>query len=308
MNRQAICFALVVLIAATVVRGQDGDGLAEASKGTDKIEALNAKAALIADQYVKLERLLLRMAEIEMISNPQRAALLKRAVRQSGERRTKKRLEEATRLLEPPGKLKQSVDEQSQALADMKSLLELLLSEERADRLQAEEKRIREYIREVERLIRLQRSAEGRTRGGADAQRLADEQDRIANRTGDLADEIRENEEGGSDNESEPSENKPNEGEPKESKSGESGEEPASPKESGESGGEGEQEPKEGDAAGEPKQGGEPKSGDKPKEGEKPEDGEKPKEGEKPEGDKPKEGDSKEGDPSEKPGQAGEQG
>jgi len=63
--------------------------------------------------------------------------------------------------------------------------------------LKSEENRIREYIKEVERLIRLQRSAEGRTRGGADAEKIADEQNRIAERTAGLADKIQENEEGG---------------------------------------------------------------------------------------------------------------
>ena len=151
---------------------------------------LQRQAAMIAASYDKLEQLMLRMAEIEALTNPQRAALLKRAAQQSSERRTKKQLGDTVTLLVPPAKLKRAIDEQERGLTDLKLLLELLLSEDRADRLKAEERRLRDYIKEVERLIRLQRSAEGQTRGGADAKKLADEQQRIASRTGDLADQI----------------------------------------------------------------------------------------------------------------------
>ncbi len=161
------------------------------------LSELQTKAARIAESYGQLEQLILRMAEIETLTNPERAALLKRAAQQSAERRTRKQLDDTITLLAPPAKLKLAIDEQERGLVDLKSLLELLLSEDRADRLKAEETRIREYIKEVERLIRLQRSAEGRTRGGADPQKLADEQERLAARTGELAEDMRRTEEGG---------------------------------------------------------------------------------------------------------------
>ncbi|MBI2481351.1 MAG: hypothetical protein HYV60_22745, partial [Planctomycetia bacterium] len=160
------------------------------------IDELQRQAAVIAASYDKLEQLILRMAEIEVLTKPQRAALLKRAAQQSSERRTKRQLSDTVTLLVPPAQLKRAIDEEERGLADMKLLLELLLSEDRADRLKAEEQRIRDYIKEVERLIRLQKSAEGQTRGGADAKKLANEQERIAGRTGELAEQIRETEEG----------------------------------------------------------------------------------------------------------------
>lgn len=187
---------LILFLLSPGATAQTPD-VAEAAATAASADSLRTKATRIADSYGKLEQLILRMAEIESLTNPPRAALLKQAAQQSADRRTRRELEDAIALLAPPQQLKRAIEQEEQALADMKSLLDLLLSEDRADRLKAEEQRIREYIKEVERLIRLQRSAEGQTRGGGDPQRMADEQDRIAGRTGDLADKIRQNEESG---------------------------------------------------------------------------------------------------------------
>jgi hypothetical protein len=73
--------------------------------------------------------------------------------------------------------------------------LQLLLSEDRSDRLQSEQERIREYIREVDRLRRMESDVRGRNEGGADPKGLAEEQDRVANRTEALAQKIKDNEE-----------------------------------------------------------------------------------------------------------------
>ncbi len=198
--RKFVAMTIVVVASSASAISQD---IQPANAKADTLAELKSKATRIAASYEQLEQLILRMAEIEALTNPQRAALLKRAAQQSAERRTKKQLETTVSLLLPPGKLKRAIDEQERGLANMVSLLELLLSEDRTDRLKVEEQRIRDYIKEVERLIRLQRSAEGRTRGGADPTKLADEQDRIAGRTENLADQIRETEEG--DTGSEPS-------------------------------------------------------------------------------------------------------
>ena len=79
----------------------------------------------------------------------------------------------------------------------MKALLELLLSENRSDRMKSEQDRIREYIKEVERILRLQKSVQGRTEGGGEPGEIAKDQGKVADRTGDLAKQIRDNEEGG---------------------------------------------------------------------------------------------------------------
>ncbi len=217
-----------------------------------EIERLSLDQSRIADNYARLEQTIIRMAEIEASTNPQRAALLKRAVQQSSERLTRMQLNAAVKLLAPPAKLKRAIDDQEQALKDLKDLLKLLLSEDRSERRKDQRDQVREFIKEVVRLIRLQRGLEGRTQNADDPKKLAGDQERVAERTGGLAKRIKESEEG------EPKDGEPKDGEPKDGE----------PKDG---------EPKDGEPKdGEPKDG-EPKDGE-PKDGE-PKDGE-PKDGE----------------------------
>ncbi len=249
----------------------------------------------LADKYTRLEELLFKMASLEAATNPRRAALLTRAVEQSKERLTKTQLETIAKLLSQK-QLKRAVDGQVAASTDLKALLELLLSEDRSDRLKSEQARIKEYIKEVERLLRLQKSLQGQTEGGATPDRLAKEQGEVAERTGDLAQKIKETEEGASPSEEKPGDEQPGEAKPGEEKPGEA--KPGEPMP-------GEQKPGEGKPmSGEPMEG-KPSEG-KPSEG-KPSEG-KPMEG-KPGEEKPKEpmpGEPKPGEekPSEeKPGE-----
>ncbi|MFV1965446.1 MAG: hypothetical protein ACC628_08495 [Pirellulaceae bacterium] len=206
-------------------------------------DALTVEQGRVADKYARLEKLMIRMSEIEAATHPQRASLLRRAVRQSSERLTRQQLNAVTQMLAPPAKLKRALDEQEQILADMESLLELLLSENRSDRLKDEQTRVREYIKEVDRLIRLQRSIQGRTEGGEDTEKVAEDQAKVSDRTGELVQEIRENEEGlGREGEQPPSEENPSEGDRKKAKSADQKPEPAKktqsePKKPGESSG-----------------------------------------------------------------------
>ena len=153
-------------------------------------EELALEQSRIADNYSRLEQLMIRMAEAEGANNPQRAALLKQAVQQSATRLTRGQLNAVADLLKPPAQMNRALDQQQQALQDLNDLLQLLLSENRSDRLRDEQTRIRAYLKEVERIRRLEQGLQGRTEGGADAERLQQEQDRVASRTGDLAKEI----------------------------------------------------------------------------------------------------------------------
>lgn len=291
---------------------------APASPNVNASDELSLAQGQIADKYTRLEELLFKMAALEAASNPRRAAILTRAVEQSKERLTKTQLESIAKLLSQK-QLKRAVDGQSEASVDLKALLDLLLSEDRSDRLKSEQARIKDYIKEVERLLRLQKSIQGQTEGGATPDRLAKEQGEVAERTGDLAQKIKENEEpqaageeGSSKDPSEegqpmgdmppgeqkpgeqqPSEGKPSEGKPSEGKPSEGKPSEGKPSEGKPSEGK----PMEGEAKpGEEKPGDEKPGEEKPGE-EKPGD-EKPGE-QKPGEEKPMEGKPSEGKPSE---------
>ena len=203
-----------------------------AQEAASEIEQLSLQQTRIADNYARLEQTIIRMAELEASTNPQRAALLKRAAQQSSEKLTKSQLNAVSRLLAPPAQLKRAIDEQERALNDLKQLLQLLLSEDRDERKQDERDRVRQYIQEVERLIRLQSGLEGKTEGKAEPKELAKEQAQIAERTGRLgqkmqADEAQAGEQAAESSDSEPKEstpgeeNKPGEQKPGEQKPGE---------------------------------------------------------------------------------------
>ncbi len=156
----------------------------------------------IADKYSKLEKLLEDMARIEAVNDPRRAALLMKALELSKENLTGVKLNKCVTSLEQfevknKAEREGLLELQREAHQDIKALLDLLLSENRSDRLKREQDRIREYIKEVERILRLQKSVQGRTEGGAEQSELAKDQGKVADRTGELAKQIRENEEGG---------------------------------------------------------------------------------------------------------------
>ena len=159
-------------------------------------DELALKQSEVADKYARLETLLAKLAELEASGNPRRSALLKRALSQSKEKLTQAQLETVVKLLHQK-QLKRALDGQGAAQADLQSLLALLQSEDRGDRLKSEQARIKEYIQEVEKMIRLQKSLQGQTENNADAKKLAQDQANLADRAGGLAKKIKDTEENG---------------------------------------------------------------------------------------------------------------
>src|SRR5436190_1834636 len=169
-------------------KGSTGDG----ANIADELALAESK---IADKYARLEQIMLKMADLEDSTNPRRAALLRRAVEQSKEKLTKTELESIVKLLNQK-QLKRALDGQGEVQGDLKALLELLMSEDRGDRLKSEQQRIKEYIKDLEKMIRIQRALQARTEGDANAKTLSKEQGDLAKRADELAKKIKKNEEG----------------------------------------------------------------------------------------------------------------
>ena len=162
-------------------------------------ESLALEQQRIADKYKHLEGVLLRMAELSGATDPRRAALLKKVVGQSKERLVTVRLEQIVELL-GNDRLSRALENQTELDRDLRVLLKLLLSENRAKRIKNEKARIREYLKQINAIIRQQKDIQGRTGGGDDPPRLTGEQGKLAERTGKLADDIRNTEEPKGDN------------------------------------------------------------------------------------------------------------
>lgn len=148
----------------------------------------------IADQFKHVEEVLLRMAEIVAPTDPRRAALLRKAVAQSKERLITLQFDTLVGLIKKD-QLARTISNQQDLDRDLRALLELLLSENRAKQIESEKARIREYIKRLTQLIKQQKAVQGQTGGPDDPRRLAGEQGRLADKAGRLAKDVKSNEE-----------------------------------------------------------------------------------------------------------------
>nr|MBC8871565.1 hypothetical protein [Planctomycetota bacterium] len=197
-----------LFVAPTCLPAQDED------KAPAVVDELAIQQGVVADKYARLEKLLYDMARIEQVSNPRRASLLMQALKQSKEKLTVVKLNAIVKQLNQE-KLDLALENQRDAHKDMIALLQLLLSESRSDRNKKQQELIREYIKEVQRIKRLQSANQGRTEGGAPMGELAKDQGKIADRTDQLAKRIQENEEGGAQGEGKPTDEPKNAGDGK---------------------------------------------------------------------------------------------
>jgi hypothetical protein len=260
-----IVLAALAVLAAGSLRAQDA--LPSAKQPAKKTptkktapESLLAQQQRLAKTFAQIEGEIIALADFIATTDPQRAALLRRAVKLSKDENVSGSFADVLQRLQG-GRVKDfdaALKDQQNIQDDIKALLDLLSSENRAKRLASEKARTRAYIKQINRLIKQQEGLQGRARGNDDLKRLAEQQRELAKKAQELAKEIKRNEEG---------EEPPKDEDPKD------GAKPASG------------DPKKGD----PKKG-DPKKGD-PKKGD-------PKKGDPKKGD-PKKGDPKKGDPKE---------
>lgn len=187
---------VVVLWAGMVLAGaSEGDsaGKAGSPEKTEPSSAdkLGIEQQAIADNFQRLEDVLLRMAELSETTDPSRAVLLRKTVRQSEERLIGVQLDTLVDLL-AKDRLSRAIENQNGLQQDFRALLELLLSENRARRLESEKARIGNYLKRLNRIIKQQKGIQGRTAGAGEPARLSEEQDKLADNTGSLAKDIRE--------------------------------------------------------------------------------------------------------------------
>lgn len=192
---------LLLLALPTMAQSENGDKAkpsvdAKTAKepGAGSADKLSVEQRRIAEKYKHLEEVLLRMAELNAAGDPRRAALLRKAVAQSKEQLIGVRLETLVGLL-GKDQLSRALENQTQVDQDLYALLELLMSENRAKSIENEKARIREYLKQLNTLIKQEKDIQGRTVGGDNPKRLADEQGKVAEQTGGLAKDIKKNEE-----------------------------------------------------------------------------------------------------------------
>jgi hypothetical protein len=163
----------------------DAPGVAAERDGAD----LKTRQEQLASRYKRFEEVMLRMAELTAGDDPQRAALLRQAVARSKKQMLGVQFDRLVELLDQD-RLSLALTGQNELVQDLRNLLELLLSEDRAERLASEKERIRGYLKELNRLIAEQQGIHSQTRRASDQPQIADRQGKVADRTGNLAEKI----------------------------------------------------------------------------------------------------------------------
>jgi hypothetical protein len=164
--------------------------------GASPIEQLERDQSALAEKYKLLEEKLFSLQAFEQERNPERSELLQRAYIQSQEKVTTAQMQAIVESL-AKSRFREAEQNQELVLAELELLLDLLQSEDRGKRLRDELQRHKAYLIEIERVLRIQKGIRGQLEGGVDTRRLAKSQEKTAERTERLADEISANEESG---------------------------------------------------------------------------------------------------------------
>ncbi len=160
----------------------------------DSREKILEDQTRLAEQYRLLEEKLFSLYQYEQDQNPNRSELLQRAFQQSKQNLTLEQFNAAARFLQQ-AKLRDAEQSQLYALDHLQQLLTLLQSEDRSKRVREEIDRYQQYLKEANRILRVQQGIRGQAEGGVDPSSLDDAQQKNADRTGELAREVEQNEE-----------------------------------------------------------------------------------------------------------------
>ena len=182
----------VVLIALAV-------GACHALAQTDAVTApvdpdappsLSATQEAIEMRYRRFEGTLEQLSDYLRKTDTTRAELLLRAIGKSKQGRITDQFKSLTELLKKD-QLGDAVERQELVVAELQSLLELLMSEARKDDLEQEKKRVQDLIKDVNKLIGRETDARANTERGANPTDLQNQQKEVSDATQKLVDKIR---------------------------------------------------------------------------------------------------------------------
>ncbi len=163
----------------------------------------------VESRYREFESLLQRLSDLLRPTDPDRAALLGKALSESRKELIAPQLQEIVKKMER-GELPEALKDQDQVLESMADLLELLLEENRANDIKAQRQRMEEQLQEAKRLSSQQRQLREKTQQ-VDPQSkqpptdLTQEQEELAQAAQELAQKMK----GSAESQSTPSANQP---------------------------------------------------------------------------------------------------
>jgi uncharacterized spore protein YtfJ len=161
---------------------------AEGAEGTEggKPASLSGSQETLQRQYKRFEDGLYRIAEGLRKSDPERADLLLRAIGKSKEERIATQMNELSSLLRSNKQLGEAIERQEDLITNLQVILDLLLSEDRQKELQEEQKRIKAYLEEVNKLIGKEKGNRADNERGVPLDDVEAAQKKIQAQTGEL--------------------------------------------------------------------------------------------------------------------------
>lgn len=162
-------------------------------------DLLVVEQARVADSYARFKTELLKMSEQVRAADPARAELLEKAAQQMSASGTEDHLRSILKLLDSDlvRDVDQALDKQDKVQTDLTALLTLLLNANRDHKNASEKQRLREYIKQIEHAIRVQRGIQGQSERNGELPELSKRQGGLADRTEGIAKKIKDHEEAG---------------------------------------------------------------------------------------------------------------
>ena len=155
---------------------------------TDRLVVEQTK---VADQYERFKKNITDLADFLRETDPDRAEVLEKAVSQMNQGNALERFNQVVALLGQDAILISDVDEilsnQGAVETELQALLTLLLTENRQSQSQSEKQKIARYLKEIGRMIRMQKGIQAETERMARVESLVPRQGKLAAQAESLA-------------------------------------------------------------------------------------------------------------------------
>ena len=167
---------------------------ADSPTAEEQADRLIVEQTKVADQYERFKKNITDLADFLRETDPERAEVLEKAVKQMNRGDAVERFTQVVELLGQDAILISNVDEilssQNALETELQALLALLLTENRQSQSQSEKQKIARYLKEIGRLIRMQKAVQAETERAVRIEDLVPRQAKLEKQAKSLADKM----------------------------------------------------------------------------------------------------------------------
>ena len=167
---------------------------ADSPTAEEQADRLIVEQTKVADQYERFKKNITDLADFLRETDPERAEVLEKAVEQMNRGDAVERFTQVVELLGQDAILISDVDEilssQTALETELQALLALLLTENRQSQSQSEKQKITRYLKEIGRLIRMQKAVQAETERVGRTEDLVPRQTKLEKQAKSLAEKM----------------------------------------------------------------------------------------------------------------------